>query len=139
LPLPEVWLAPSTLNELIVKSRTGGGAGGFGLGFGFLVGFWVGDGLAVIVTERPGRCDGTALGGGTSDGVPAVGLAGMLDGRGAGPPETWSESWWTTYATPMPTSATKTAAVTRASTPGVHFTAERYPAGRPVQTGLRQL
>ena len=51
----------------------------------------------------------------------------------AGGFETVPESWWTTYPTPTATSVTRTAAVTSASLPGVHFTAARYlaPPARP--------
>ena len=140
LPDPEVWLAPSTLKELIVKSSTGGGWG-LGLGFGFFVGGFL-LGLAVKVTSGPASCVGSPAVG-VPEGEAAwetepVGDAGVLR-VGRWSPVTRSSSLWTTYPMPTATRVTKTAAVAVASTPGVTFTDERYLSGPGGQDRMPEL
>jgi len=117
------------LKVVSVKSSTGGGSGFFGF---FFLGFLVGDGFAVSVSGLPGIIVGSSGAGLTlGDGAGVVRVERGFD--------TVSESWWTTYPTPTATSVTKTAAVTRASVPGVHFTAARYLAPRPHLRGMPEL
>jgi hypothetical protein len=108
LPLPAVWLAPSTLKDVSRKSSVGGGGGaGTGMGTGASVGVGVGAGAGF----------GEAL---------IVVTGATLSGRSAGP----SGLGLLADAAPVTPSASRpTTAAVVAARRDVLCTTERYPLG----------
>jgi hypothetical protein len=132
-PVAEVWLLPSTLNELSAKSSVGSAAGAR-LGSGAVVlGVETGAGVALGLVGAVGVGRDVSVTAGArgpwvvTDGAGRVGAAAVVCGGGADPvKDAWPGCARTASPRPAAMRTATQLVVTRRATPRVHFTNERY-------------